>query len=184
MKKSDIRVELFEWAQALVSAILIFVFIMVFAVRIIGVEGTSMEPTLQNQDRMLISKLFYKPSNGDVIMFTKHGLRLAGHDDRDYPLVKRVIGIAGDTVDINFSTGDVFVNGRLIEEPYVKDPTRKQYDVNFPLTIPEGYVFVMGDNRNVSHDSRSSDIGLLDNRYILGKVYMRLFPFNKIGFIS
>lgn len=182
--KSDIRRELFEWAQALVSAITVFIMVFAFVIRIIGVEGASMEPTLHEGERTLISNIFYTPKNGDVIMFTKKGLRLLGYNDTDYPLVKRVIGIAGDTIDIDAETHEVSVNGKVLDEPYINEPTSILHDIEFPLDVPEGYVFVMGDNRNHSLDSRSSQVGLIDTRYILGRVYMRLYPFNKIGLIK
>lgn len=182
--KADFRRELFEWAQALVSAIIVFMLIFASIIRIIGVEGTSMVPTLHEGEKMLISKLFYTPKNGDIIMFTKKGLRVLTHKDSDYPLVKRVIGIAGDTVDINFDTHEVSVNGNVLDEPYINEPTSVGHDVEFPLVVPKGYVFVMGDNRNVSLDSRSSQVGLVDTRCILGRVYLRLFPFNNFGFVK
>ena len=181
--KTDIRRELFEWAQALVSAITIFIMIFAFVVRMIGVEQHSMEPTLREGDKTLISNLFYTPKRGDVIMFTKKGLHVAGAAG-EAPLVKRIIAVGGDTIDIDFATGDVFINGKVIDEPYIKEPTAKRDDVDFPLTVPRGYVFVMGDNRNSSLDSRSTRVGLVDTRYILGRVYTRIYPFNKIGFIK
>jgi len=180
--KIDLRREVFEWGQALVSAITLFIMIFAFVVRIIGVEQHSMEPTLSEGDKMLVSNLFYTPKHGDIIMFTKKGLSLAGAGDS--PLVKRVIAVGGDTIDINFGTREVFINGRVIDEPYIRELTAKRDDVEFPLVVPKGHVFVMGDNRNQSLDSRSSRVGLVDNRYILGRVYMRIFPFNNIGIVK
>jgi signal peptidase I len=180
--KTDLRRELFEWGQALVSAITVFIMIFAFVIRIIGVEQHSMEPTLNEGDKMLVSNIFYTPSRGDIIMFTKKGLALTNAGDS--PLVKRVIAIGGDTIDINFYTGEVFINNRVIHEPYIKDLTVKRDDVEFPLVVPKGHVFVMGDNRGISLDSRSSRVGVVDNRYILGRVYMRIYPFNKIGTVK
>lgn len=179
----DIRRELFEWAQALVSAIVIFVLIFTFAFRVIGVDGHSMEPTLLDHDKTMISNLFYTPQHGDVIMFNKKGLQTVGREP-DQPFVKRIIGLPGDTIDINFDTNEVRVNGVLLDEPYINAPTRTSYDVKFPVVVPDGCVFVMGDNRNISLDSRSSDVGMIDQRYILGRVILRVYPFNKIKFVK
>jgi signal peptidase I len=180
--KIDIRVELFEWGQAMVSAITLFIMILAFVVRIIGVEQHSMEPTLSEGDKMLVSNLFYTPDRGDIIMFTKKGLALT--NDGDSPLVKRIIAIGGDTIDIDFDAREVFINGVVINEPYISELTAKRDDAEFPLLVPPGHVFVMGDNRNQSLDSRSSRVGVVDNRYILGRVYMRIFPFNRMGTVN
>ena len=96
--------------------------------------------------------------------------------ERNIPIIKRVIAVGGDTVDINFNTHEVFVNGNRLDEPYIAQPTALHYDVEFPLTVDEGKLFVMGDNRNDSLDSRSSAIGLVDERYVLGKALLRFFP--------
>ena len=100
------------------------------------------------------------------------------------PIVKRVIATKGDTVDIDFSTGTVSVNGEVLEESYIAEPTTTQYDITFPQTVPEGCIFVMGDNRNHSTDSRYGQLGMVDTRYVIGKVLMRIFPFREIGTVS
>lgn len=91
-----------------------------------------------------------------------------------------MIGVGGDTVDIDFDNHTVSVNGEVLDEPYINEPTTLSYDIEFPLVVPEGYVFVMGDNRNDSLDSRSSKIGLIDERYILGKALVKAFPFENL----
>lgn len=93
----------------------------------------------------------------------------------DKPIVKRIIAVGGDTVDINFTTGVVTVNGT--EEDYTDELTSQQFDIAFPITVPEGSVFVLGDNRGNSLDSRSTRVGCVDERYIVGKVLFRFFPF-------
>ena len=98
-------------------------------------------------------------------------------------IIKRVIAVAGQTVDIDFSRGIVMVDGQVLEEPYISEPTYMKRDVQFPVTVPEGCVFVMGDNRNRSLDSRDSSIGMIDQQSILGKAVFRLFPFQKMGWI-
>ena len=97
------------------------------------------------------------------------------------PIIKRVIATGGQTVDINFDRGVVFVDGEQLDESYVNTPTNVSYDVQFPVTVPEGSVFCLGDNRNHSYDSRASEIGMIDERYVLGKVLWRIFPFHSIG---
>ena len=98
--------------------------------------------------------------------------------------MKRIIAMGGDTVDIDFDMGQVTVNGEVLDEPYISAPTQQSFDVEFPLTVPEGQVFLMGDNRPHSTDSRSSQVGFVDERSILGKVLFRIAPFNRLGKIS
>ena len=97
-------------------------------------------------------------------------------EERNVPIIKRIIAVGGDTVDIDFDKHEVYVNGELIDEPYIAQPTRLEYDVKFPITVEDGRVFVMGDNRNDSLDSRSSKIGTVDERYIFGKAIFRIVP--------
>ena len=100
------------------------------------------------------------------------------------PIVKRVIATEGQTVDIDFDTGEVSVDSKVLDEPYISTPTQRDEGVSFPVTVPEGMAFVMGDNRMNSTDSRSEKIGMIDTRYILGKAVFRIYPFDRIGFIS
>jgi signal peptidase I len=166
---SSVRMELYDWLQCVVSAILCGILIFVFAGRIIGVDGTSMLQTLQNQDKVVMSDLFFKPSYGDIVVIKTDTFG-------DTPIVKRVIATAGQTIDINFATGDVMIDGMVINENYINAPTTEQEDFQGPVTVGDGYVFVMGDNRNASTDSRSSYVGLVDTRQILGKVLFVLIP--------
>lgn len=168
---------LLEWYEALVFALAVLVVSFSFLFRIIMVNGGSMEPTLNNGDRLIIWAAGYRPQRSDVIV-------VDGYIDYGKPLVKRIIATGGDTVDIDFSAGTVTVNGTTLEEPYIAEPTYTSFDVTFPLTVPEGTLFVMGDNRNGSTDSRDSDIGFIDERDILGKVIFRISPFDRIGGIQ
>ncbi len=171
------RKDIVEWMEALLFAFALIVLLYTFLFRIVTVSGTSMEKTLQWNDRVIVSCLAYQPQHGDIIV-------VDSYTDYGEPLVKRVIAVGGDVVDINERTGTVSVNGGILDEPYVHDDMTLLHDVAFPLTVPEGYVFLLGDNRGVSLDSRSSEVGLIDERDILGKVILRIFPFDKIGVLE
>ncbi|MDR1116826.1 MAG: signal peptidase I [Oscillospiraceae bacterium] len=173
----DIGSEIYDWAQALTFSIVIVVLLFTFFARIIGVEGPSMTPTLMEADRIIISDLFYTPKNGDVVVFRKESFMTE-------PLVKRIIATEGQTVDINFDTNEVFVDGALLDEEYINEPTRRKEDVVFPVKVPQGHVFVMGDNRNHSTDSRRQSVGMVDERLIIGRVIFRIYPFNKLGTVK
>ena len=168
---AKIRMELYDWLQCIVSAVICGIFIFVFIGRTIGVEGDSMRQTLHWNDRIIMSNLFYTPKNGDIIVFRAPSDVFGGT-----PLVKRVIAVAGQTIDINFDTGEVFVDGVVLDEPYINEPTYNRINFHGPELVPDGYVFVMGDNRNHSSDSRDSRVGMVDTRYILGKVLFIAIP--------
>ena len=169
----------YEWIEALISAIIILVVVFTFFFRVVNVSGPSMLPTLESNDRVLISMLFHKPQAGDVVVITRtQGL--------DQPIIKRIIATEGQTVDIDEQSGDVYVDGELLDESaYIENGiTTQPSDYTFPLTVPEGHVFVLGDNRAVSNDSRSKDVGMVDERYIMGKAEWILFPFRRFGKIT
>lgn len=166
--------ELFDWAQNIAVILSVVVLVFTFIVRVIGVDGQSMEPTLHDRDWMLISNLFYEPDYGDIVVLTKQQFM-------DKPIVKRVIATEGQTIDIDFASGRVSVDGRVLDEPYINDLTTRQFDMQFPQTVPKGCVFVMGDNRNHSSDSRVGSLGMVDKRYIIGRLVFRILPINKFG---
>ena len=168
---------LFEWYDSLVFALAVIVLFFVFAVRIITVSGVSMQPTLYGGDRVAVQSMLYTPQRGDVVVVDSY----SRYGDM---LVKRVVGVGGDVIDIDFESGIVYRNGEALEEPYVLGPTTLSYDIQFPITVPQGSVFLLGDNRNGSKDSRSSEIGCIDERDLLGKVLWRLTPFSKIGKVT
>lgn len=172
------RSNAYDWIQCLASALIVCVVIFIFFVRVIDVKGTSMYPTLNNQDKMLVSDLFYKPKVGDVVVFTKDEY------DPDKALVKRVIATEGQEINIDFDLGIVYVDGQAIEEDYINELTTTKLDFIGPQTVPEGCVFVMGDNRNMSTDSRKTEIGMVDNRLIIGKVYCVIFPLTSFGEVN
>jgi signal peptidase I len=133
-----------------------------------------MKPTLQPEDRVVVSNIGYKAQQGDIVV-------LSGTDGNQKPIIKRVIAVAGDVVDINFTSGVVTVNGK--EEHFSDELTTQQADIAFPLTVPEGTVFVLGDNRPVSKDSRSAEIGLVDVDAVIGKAQFVLFPFSEFKYL-
>ena len=174
----------YTWQQnvALYLHDMIFMLVVVTAVlmlflRIIVVDGPSMENTLLNGDYMLlVSNMFYKnPSHGDVVVVSKQAY------DNGKPIVKRVIATEGQTVDIDFNEGVVYVDGVALDEPYTKTLTTLKESGSFPQVVEQGKVFVMGDNRNNSKDSRSNEIGQVDKREVLGKVIFMMFPGTGMG---
>lgn len=158
----------------LIAGILL-VFSLLF--RVVVVSGPSMNQTLIDGDYiLLLNNVFYgEPKHGDVIVACKES-----YDD-GAPIIKRVIATEGQTVDIDFLEGIVYVDGVALVEAYVNTPTNQREGIEFPLVVDEGCIFVMGDNRNISKDSRSSEIGLIDTREILGKALFVFFPGNDGG---
>ena len=181
--------DLYEWVQALVCSVLAVVLIFTFGIRLIGVDGTSMLHTLHDGDRLLVlnSLLHDNYQAGDIVVLRKDSFM-------QEPIVKRVIATGGQTVDINFDSGAVFVDGEELDEPYINERTYTPEGTEFPLKVPEGSIFVMGDNRNGSSDSRHYMLGTVDNRYVIGKAILLAFPgpdnttgqreFSRIGWIG
>ena len=178
-KGPDKKKEKLTWQQNLtlyvhdlmyLLAIVMVIFLLVF--RIIVVTGGSMRQTLLDGDYLLLlSNTFYKePQRGDIVVISKKSF------DNGKPIVKRVIATEGQTVDIDFTQGIVYVDGVALEEPYINSPTYLDEGVAFPLTVTDGCIFVLGDNRGISRDSRSPDIGLIDKREVLGKALYLIFP--------
>ena len=151
-------------------AVLMIVFLMFF--RVVVVEGTSMNQTLLDGDYLLLlnSTFYGEPEQGDIVVISKDSY------DHGVPIVKRVIATEGQIVDIDFETGIVYVDGVALVEPYLNTPTNVQGGVQFPLEVEDSCVFVMGDNRNRSKDSRYYEIGMIDTREILGKAIFLVLP--------
>ena len=167
------RSDIYDWIQCIVMAIVICVLFFSFVVRLVDVVGGSMYPTLEDGDKILVSNLFYKPKQGDIIVFRKD-------EYREEPLVKRIIAVEGQTVDIDFELGIVYVDGEALDEPYIAEPTNDPEDFYGPVVVPEGRVFVMGDNRNNSLDSRFTQVGMIPINKIEGRVEFVYWPLNKI----
>ncbi|MBP3329232.1 MAG: signal peptidase I [Clostridia bacterium] len=176
-KESEKSKSVFDWFSSIMASFVIIFLLFAFAFRVVQVSGTSMTDTLQHRDWLLVSNNEKNVQFGDIVVATPPTYKGG-------PVIKRVIGVAGDEIYIDFDKGDVYVNGKILDEPYTKTPTTLSYDVEFPVRVPENCVFVMGDNRNGSLDSRSTQIGIIDEKYILGRVLVRVFPFEKIDYIN
>lgn len=173
-----VRKEIFEWIKVFALAI-VFAFIITQFIKPTLVRGDSMYSTLEEGDYLIINRMSYKfkePQRGDIIVFESD---LQQEDGTNKDLVKRVIGVGGDTVKIKDSI--VYVNGEVLDEPYIHDEVT---DGDIDTVVPEGCVFVLGDNRDISMDSRYEEVGFVDESDILGKVFVRLYPFNKIGLLE
>ena len=170
-----------EWVETIVMAVVFVTVVFTFVARVITVDGISMEPTYYNGDRVLSTTLAGAPHQGDVVSVV---------NALDEPIIKRVIATEGQTVDFDQESGEVIVDGEVVPGSvygiedgitYVTDLPGQVLE--FPQTVPEGCVFVMGDNRDNSLDSRFVDVGMVDTRNILGKVFFNLFPISKFGFV-
>lgn len=173
-EKAKKYANIYSWVESFVVVPVMVIFIFAFLGRTTVVSGSSMFDTLEEGDMMFVSNLFYEPKYGDIVVLTQPSYSTD-------PLVKRVIATEGQTVDIDFAQGIVIVDGEQLDEPYTFTPTNNQYDMEFPLTVKEGHIFVLGDNRNGSYDSRGSRIGQVDKRMVMGKAYWRLMPFDKLS---
>lgn len=178
-KKGNSVKNFYDWLEALITALIIVSFLFSFVLRIINVSGPSMLPNFHSGDRVVLMSGFYHPKQGDVVVIT-HTQRL------NEPIIKRVIAVGGQSVNIDFNKGTVLVDGKgLDESSYIQNGiTTQPSDYKFPMTVPKGYIFVLGDNREVSDDSRSKDVGMVDERYVLGKAELIIFPAANFGLVK
>ena len=179
-ENTNIKNEIIEWIKAIVIAVAAVFIIKFFLFDVILIDGTSMEPTLHNRDRVFVNILGYKvgkPKHNDVIIFTPS-------IDKNSYYIKRVIGLPGDTVEIK--NDRVFLNGELLDETYLAPGTvtRPFTEETLTIKVPEGTVFVLGDNRGGSEDSRDPRLGPVPIKSIKGRAVFRLYPFNDIKKIS
>jgi signal peptidase I len=195
-KGSKVFNELCDMIESVLFSIFTVILIFTFVFKVASVQGTSMEPTLVQDDKLIVSSTFYNtPKQKDIIIIDAENAHLLADTDNDgqvddvvvadglhKTIVKRVIAVAGQTVDIDFETGNVIIDGEVINEPYINDLTQNdEFAFEYPITVPDGYVFVLGDHRSVSKDSRSNEIGLVDVNDIIGKVVLRISPLEKFG---
>lgn len=168
--KKKFLLSVYDMASVIMTSFIIISILFTFAFRLVGVDGQSMTDTLQHGDWLLTrDKAQYV--QGDIVVITQETFF-------QKPLIKRVIAVGGQTIDIDYSTSTVYVDGVALDEPYVREEfiIKKLEYREFPYTVPEGYLFCMGDNRNGSSDSRSSLVGPIDERQILGKAFVRILP--------
>ena len=171
-EKGDWKKELRSDLRSLVRLVSVTIVVFLLLFRVIVVSGDSMNMTLLDGDYLLlVSNTFYRePAQGDVVVISKQKF------DNGVPIVKRIIAVEGQIVDIDFENGIVYVDGLPLDETYVNTPTNRQEGMAFPMLVEKGCYFVLGDNRNNSRDSRHPDIGLVDRREILGKAIMVILP--------
>lgn len=170
--KNKILDEILDWMETLILYCFVALLLLSFVFKLVAVDGNSMNPTLENGQKLITTNLFYTPKYGDVIIFQNPDAI------NKKVLVKRVIATEGQTVAIDFDNGIVKVDGEVLDEPYIKDITTNRLDFyQSEVVVPEGCVFVMGDNRNNSTDSRSNAVGMVPVDTIIGKVLFRIAPF-------
>lgn len=175
----SLKLDLYFWLQALVMALVGLILVFTLVGRVIGVDGNSMYPTLHHGDMLLLQSAGYEPRQGDVVVLTK------AFDNVTDPIVKRVIAVGGQHVEIDYAAGAVTVDGEALDEPYINEAmTVPPYEALSSVTVPEGSIFVMGDNRNHSSDSRYVQLGVIDERYVLGRALFILLPFGHFGAIQ
>ncbi len=172
----EVAFELIE-QFAFVCAIVLVMF--AFVVRLNIVNGTSMDNTLAGGQKLAVSSLFYKPKAGDIVVI--HDITATPYNS---PIVKRVIATGGQTVDIDFDTWTLTVDGEIVDESAYRylnpDTPLLRAEYKFPITVPEGEIFVLGDNRNDSADSRQIEIGTIDARCVVGRAVARLTPLTDV----
>ena len=169
LKNSKTVGSIYDIVSVVVSAVAVIAIVFTFVTRVLVVSGASMNPTLNNGDTVAISALKHSFEYGDIVI-------VAQPNAMHKTLIKRVIAVGGQTVDIDAEKGIVYVDGKALDEKYTLEPTYTAGNVGFPVTVPEGSLFVMGDNRNDSTDSRMRDVGFINEEYIMGKVVGRIMP--------
>ncbi len=176
LKNSQGTAGIYEWVHSLVFAVAVVVILLTFFVRLVDVSGTSMKQTLQSKDKVIVTNFFYTPKQGDIVVIS-HGAEYSE------PIIKRVIATEGQTLSIDFEKEKITVDGVELKEDYIQGHTHEE-DGEIPKVIPKGKVFVLGDNRGVSMDSRSKAIGLIDVHDIIGKAQFVVFPFNNAKYLA
>ena len=165
----------FRWLYAVVGVFFVFSLLWSLVFHIVSVDGYSMQPTLNDNDSIFVYTFNYAPSEGDIVVI--------GTDDKDMPLlIKRVIALENQTVDVDYEKGVVIVDGKPLEEKYISPMTKPlKNEISYPYTVPENCVFVMGDNRDESYDSRDKALSSVDEKHIIGKALFRFYPFSDMN---
>ena len=176
LQKSNSASVVYDWAHSLIFALAVVLIILTFFVRLVDVKGDSMNNTLFTGDKVIVTNFFYQPKTDDIVVIS-HGVNYFE------PIIKRVIATEGQTLDIDFENQIIKVDGKVLDQPYAYGYTDRK-DAEIPKVIPEGKVFVLGDNRIVSSDSRSTDIGLIEEDDIIGKAQLVIFPFNSFQYLG
>lgn len=161
--------ELFDWMDSLAVSLAIIVFLFSFVIMTVQVSGESMENTLHHKDRLITTNMFFEPKYKDIVIIER---------ENDDPIIKRVIATEGQEVDIDEATGEVYVDGVKLQEDYIKENLDYRGDFEYPIVVPEGCIYALGDNRNNSLDS--TELGAFDERQIMGKVLFRIYPFDNM----
>lgn len=180
-KKESFLSSLYDWIEVVSISVIIVIMIFTFVARLSTVDGDSMYPTLIDGERLIVSDLLYSPENGDIVVLQEKNAFFTS------PLVKRIIAQEGQTIDFDYENWGVYVDGEKLTEPYINrelEKAMKNYGSPDSVTVPEGHIFVMGDNRNHSTDSRDSLVGFVEYDEIIGKVVFRIFPFSRIGAVK
>lgn len=180
--------DILDWTSCFVYAVAAVLALNLFLFRSITVSGDSMNDTLVNNDKVIATNFMYTPQYGDIVIVEADKLHLHGTAIYGETIIKRIVAKAGDTIRIDFQNGVVYRNGEVVEEDYIKEPIRDHYqgwiESNKDYVVPENCVFVMGDNRNKSNDSRNmKDVGFIDTNYIMGKVFVRYAPFSSFKWL-
>lgn len=173
---------LYEWLEEIVIALTLVILVFTFLFRVVTVTGESMLPNFVEGQKLIVTNLGHSVEQGTVVVIT---------NVLNEPIIKRVIATGGQTVDIDYETGVVYVDGEAVDETQFgleNGITTRPYStleaMVFPQTVPEGCVFVLGDNRSVSKDSRYTEVGMVDTRHILGEAVFTLYPFDRFGVIE
>ncbi|MCH5296496.1 MAG: signal peptidase I [Ruminococcus sp.] len=169
---------IFDWVRCIIFAIAIVILSLTFVFRLVDVDGSSMYDTLSSEDKVIVTNFMYTPKTNDIVVIS-HGAQYPK------PIIKRVIATEGQSVELDYENDRIIVDGVVIDEPYIDGSSFSGNvgDNDIPDVIPEGKIFVMGDNRKVSMDSRSTKIGLIDVKDVIGKAQIVAFPFDHFGYL-
>ena len=175
----------FEWLDIVVSSVLAVVLIFTFVFRIVSIDGDSMNDTLLNKERIIVTNVFYTPKRGDIVVISRNNESNIANENFKEPIIKSVIATEGQMVEIK--DGKVFIDGILLDEPYIKNYNFNKYstygteEITYPLIVEEDHIFVLGDNRTESLDSRFAEIGQINKKNVMGKAVFRILPITRFG---